>query len=78
MCNTPFTRYVWAYNACGNTAVTSLTQTTTSVTVTDCGILTDTRDDHTYTTIQLGTQCWMRQNLNYGTYVTIATGQGGG
>ncbi|MEI7983142.1 MAG: hypothetical protein WCI71_15940 [Bacteroidota bacterium] len=27
-CSTPYTRYVWAYNACGNSAATTLTQTT--------------------------------------------------
>ncbi len=27
-CNTPYTRYVWAYNACGNSAATALTQST--------------------------------------------------
>ncbi|MEI6437097.1 MAG: hypothetical protein WCP32_19915, partial [Bacteroidota bacterium] len=28
MCNTPFTRYIWAYNPCGVSPVTILTQTT--------------------------------------------------
>ena len=27
-CNTGYSRYVWAYNACGNSAGTTLTQTT--------------------------------------------------
>jgi len=27
-CNTPYTRYIWAYNACGNSVATVLTQTT--------------------------------------------------
>ncbi len=29
-CGTPHTRYVWAYNACGISAVTSLTKTTSA------------------------------------------------
>ncbi len=33
------------------------------------GILTDTRDDQTYTTVLIGTQCWMAQNLNIGTKI---------
>lgn len=33
------------------------------------GILVDSRDGQTYKTIQIGTQTWMAQNLNYGTMV---------
>ena len=36
----------------------------------------DSRDGKTYTTILIGAQCWMRQNINVGTYVTGATTQG--
>jgi uncharacterized protein (TIGR02145 family) len=33
----------------------------------NCGdILTDLRDNKTYPTVQIGTQCWMSANLNYG------------
>ena len=35
-CNTAFTRYVWAYNTCGNSEGTPLTQTTTACPV-PCG-----------------------------------------
>ncbi len=28
-CNTPYTRFVWAYNACGNSSATTLSQSTT-------------------------------------------------
>ncbi|MCX6271744.1 MAG: hypothetical protein NTU44_11095 [Bacteroidetes bacterium] len=35
-----------------------------------CGsILTDIRDGQIYSTIQIGTQCWMKKNLNIGTMV---------
>ncbi len=34
----------------------------------ECGDdITDTRDQQTYTTVQIGTQCWMAKNLNYDT-----------
>lgn len=37
---------------------------------TGCGQpITDSRDGKTYTTVQIGTQCWMSQNLNIGTRI---------
>ena len=42
-----------------------------------CGsLLLDTRDGKTYTTVLIGSQCWMQQNLNVGTMVTGVTTQG--
>ena len=32
--------------------------------------LTDIRDNQTYQTIQIGTQCWMKENLNFGTVIS--------
>ncbi|MEI6899811.1 MAG: PKD-like domain-containing protein, partial [Bacteroidota bacterium] len=45
--------------------------TVSNPTVFTCGnALTDIRDNHTYPTILLGTQCWMTTNLDYGNYIT--------
>ncbi len=81
-CNTAETLYVWAYNSCGNSTSTTLTQTTSTCVATPCTwngstSFTDTRDGKTYSQIQIGSQCWMAQNLDYGAYVTVVTGQAG-
>jgi len=42
----------------------------------NCGNnLTDLRDGKVYPTIQIGTQCWMQKNLNYGTSLQGTTEQ---
>jgi uncharacterized protein (TIGR02145 family) len=42
-----------------------------------CGSpLVDARDSQSYATVQIGTQCWMQQNLNVGTEIAGATNQG--
>jgi uncharacterized protein (TIGR02145 family) len=66
-CNTAYTRYAWAYSACGNSTPVTLTQTTSACAGFTCGQpLTDTRDNQVYATVLINTQCWMRQNLNIG------------
>lgn len=66
-CNTQYIRYIWAYSSCGVSSATILTQSTTSCSF-QCGqIYTDSRDGQSYQTIQIGTQCWMSQNINYQT-----------
>jgi len=42
----------------------------------NCGQnLTDIRDNKVYPTVQIGTQCWMQKNLNYGTSLQGITEQ---
>lgn len=40
-----------------------------------CGTVKDTRDGNTYDTITVGTQCWMRENMNIGTRINAGTDQ---
>ena len=75
-CNTPFTRYIWAYNVCGVSTATSLTQTTTacdffcgdSITVHHItGIVAPVNKTVTYQTVANvagePTKCWIASNL---------------
>ncbi|MCX6251951.1 MAG: hypothetical protein NTX61_14520 [Bacteroidetes bacterium] len=53
---------------CMNTA--SRTITVTNPGLFSCGAnLTDVRDNRIYKTIQIGSQCWLATNLNYGTMI---------
>jgi len=38
--------------------------------------MTDPRDGQVYPIVQVGTQCWMAKNLNYGTFM-VGEGSGG-
>jgi uncharacterized protein (TIGR02145 family)/prepilin-type N-terminal cleavage/methylation domain-containing protein len=43
----------------------------------NCGLtLTDARDGKQYSTVQIGNQCWMQQNLNVGTMTAGVNNQG--
>ncbi len=72
ICNTAYTRYAWAYSACGNSTPITLTQNT-SACVTQgvpCpGTPTVTYEGQIYNTVQIGTQCWFKENLNVGTMI---------
>lgn len=58
-------------NASANTTITVISPASFT-----CGSnLVDPRDSQTYPTIQIGTQCWMSANLNYGASITSANMQ---
>lgn len=65
---TNYTRYVWAYNNCGVSIVTQLSQATRPAQ--NCpGSITDERDGKIYNTVLIGCRCWMAENLNIGSMI---------
>lgn len=74
-CATAYTRYVWAYNACGKSDSAILSATTQTCTW-SCGqAVTDPRNSKSYGTVLIGTQCWLSQNLNIGTRIDDSNDQ---
>jgi uncharacterized protein (TIGR02145 family) len=68
-CNTPYSRYVWAYSLCGVSNVVALAKSTSLCW--SCGQqYTDARDLKIYNTVTIGSQCWMKENLNHGTRIS--------
>ena len=75
-CNTAYTRYAWAYNTCGNSTPVALNQTTSACGGAPCaGTPTVTYGGQTYNTVQIGSQCWFKENLNIGTRINGALEQ---
>jgi uncharacterized protein (TIGR02145 family) len=68
-CNTAYTRYAWAYSACGNSTALTMNQTTSSCPFTCGQPFIDSRDGKSYTTVSIGTQCWFKENLNIGSRI---------
>jgi len=75
LCNTNYTRFVWAYNACGNSTAILMTQTTSFCGIPCPGTPIVSYGGQTYNTVQIGDQCWLRESLNIGTRVNSAVVQ---
>ncbi|NCA77551.1 MAG: hypothetical protein EOM90_14560 [Alphaproteobacteria bacterium] len=77
ICNTAYTRFVWAFNSCGHSIAATLSQTTSvCIQVPPCpGIPTVEYGGQTYNTVQIGTQCWLKENLNIGTRINGSQNQ---
>jgi uncharacterized protein (TIGR02145 family) len=75
-CNTEYTRYAWAYNAYGNSTPVTLNQTTSACSGAPCaGTPTVSYGGQTYNTVQIGSQCWLKENLNIGTMISGSSDQ---
>jgi hypothetical protein len=74
-CGTTYTRYVWAYNNCGNSTPLTLNQGTLACPFVCGQPITDSRDAQIYNTVMIGAQCWFAQNLNIGTMLNSTSTQ---
>lgn len=65
ICETDYYYRIRAENNCGTSTNSDALMVTTGVCL-NCGSsFTDTRDNESYGTVQIGNQCWMSENLNY-------------
>jgi len=67
-CSSNYTLYVWAYSDCGLSNWGKFDVLTYACPPNPCGGVTqftDSRDTKIYNTVEIGGQCWMKENLAY-------------
>ena len=69
ICNSSITRYVWAYSETCQSQVSTLSASTTECTGACAGVPSILYSGQTYNTVQIGTQCWLKESLNVGTQI---------
>jgi uncharacterized protein (TIGR02145 family) len=73
------TTYYWqitAFDSYGDSAVSDVWSFTTLTELWVCGdVLVDARDSQSYNTAQIGTQCWIAENLNIGNMINAPENQ---
>ena len=63
-------------NAANCTATKSISILNLPSSILNCGTpITDIRDNKVYATVQIGSQCWMAEDLNYGTEIPVTQDQ---
>jgi len=68
------TAYTFTVTATNANGTGSASAASNSVTPWTCGnALVDSRDSKSYSTVLIGSQCWMAQNMNVGTKITSCT-----
>jgi uncharacterized protein (TIGR02145 family) len=77
LCNTSYIRFVWAYSANCVSEVAVLSQKTAVCDdILPCpGIPFVIYEGQTYNTTQIGSQCWLRENLNVGVIISGTSDQ---
>lgn len=72
-CDNTYLRYIWAYSGNCYTASTTLSQVTAACNpVNPCqGMSTVSYGGQVYNTVQIGTQCWLKEHLNIGTMIPL-------
>ena len=70
-CNHNYSRFIWSYSSCGPSIPLVLVKSTEFCSGTwNCGQnITDNRDGKSYTTVLIGSQCWLKENLNIGSRI---------
>ena len=74
-CNTEYTRYLWAYSSCWTSQTMILTQMTLPCPPPCPGIPSVYYEGLIYNTVQIGSQCWLKENLNVGLKINGAQEQ---